>query len=336
MKRVVTFGELMLRLSPSHCKRLLQNDVLYATFGGAEANVAVSLSNFGIAADYVSKFPKNPIGDAAISELKKFGVGTKNIIRGGERMGIYFLEKGASQRASVCTYDRKYSAISAAEKEEFDWEHIFSEAEWFHFTGITPALGENLSEICLEACKVAKNKGIRISCDLNYRSKLWSREQAFETMSKLAEYIDLCIANETDASDVFGIEAPNQSDLGFNKYEYIAQELKRKFQYNAVAISQRESITADDNLWSALLYKDGQFYHSQKYSLHIVDRVGGGDSFAAGLIYGILDEKENQEVLDFAVAASALKHSIEGDFNRVSVAEVEKLMNGNGSGRIQR
>lgn len=330
----------MLRLAPNGYYRFFQDDQLQATFGGGEANVAVSLANFGEDVSYVTKLPENPIGDACIRNLRSFNVNTENIIRGGERIGIYFLEKGASQRGSVCIYDRAHSSISEANIEDFDWDKIFEGAEWFHFTGITPALGSNLVDICIEACKKAKEKGITISCDLNYRSKLWTKAEANQAMTELCKYVDVCIANEEDAKDVFGIQAENtdvsKGKLDKEAYKSVARQLMDRFSFKKVAITLRTSISASDNDWSGMLYNGENYFFSKEYPLHIVDRVGGGDSFGAGLIYALLHEKPMQETIEYAVAASALKHSIEGDFNRVSVAEVEKLVGGDESGRVQR
>ena len=338
--RVVTFGEIMLRLAPNGYYRFFQNDQMQATFGGGEANVAVSLANFGLDSAYVTKLPTHAIGQAAVDALRYFGVDTANIVRGGERVGIYYLEKGASQRGSVCIYDRKYSAIQMAETADFDWDTIFEGAEWFHFTGITPALGENLVQICKEACEAAKKRGIKISCDLNYRGKLWTREQARAAMTDLCQYVDVCISNEEDAKDVFGIEAENTDiyggKLNHEGYRSVARQLADKFGFEKVAITLRSSLSASDNDWAAMLYDGEEYYFSKSYRLHIVDRVGGGDSFGAGLIYSLLTGKNSRDAIEFAVAASALKHSIEGDFNRVTVKEVEKLAKGDGSGRVQR
>ena len=265
---------------------------------------------------------------------------TSYITRGGDRVGIYYLEKGASQRPSKVIYDRAYSAIALASKEDFDWEKIFDGAEWFHFTGITPALGDNVAEICLEAVKAAKKLGLKVSCDLNYRKKLWTREKAGKVMAELMPYVDVCIANEEDASDVFGIKAEN-TDIEGGKidgegYKEVAKKLKDRFGFSYVAITLRSSISANDNDWAAMLYDGNDCHFSRKYHMHIVDRVGGGDSFGAGLIYAMLDGKDAQGIIEFAVAASCLKHSIEGDYNMVSVAEVESLAGGNASGRVQR
>ena len=342
MAKIVTFGELMLRLAPNGYYRFFQNDQMQATFGGGEANVAVSLANYGMDSVYVTKLPKHAIGQAAVDSLRYFGVDTSKIVRGGDRVGIYFLEKGASQRGSVCIYDRAHSAIQEASASDFDWDSIFEGADWFHFTGITPALGPNVVEICREACKAAKAKGVKISCDLNYRGKLWTRAQAREAMTDLCQYVDVCISNEEDAKDVFGIEAEATDiyggKLNHEGYKSVAKQLADKFGFEYVAITLRESRSAFDNGWSAMLFdvKADEYCFSKKYNLHIIDRVGGGDSFGGGLIYSLLSGKDTQAAVEFAVAASALKHSIEGDYNMVTLAEVEKLAGGDGSGRIQR
>lgn len=340
MGRVVTFGEIMLRLAPNGYYRFFQDDQLQATFGGGEANVAVSLANYGIKTSFVTKLPSHAIGQAAVNNLRYFGVDTDFIARGGERVGIYYLEKGASQRGSVCIYDRAHSSIQEAEASDFNWDEIFDGAEWFHFTGITPALGANLVNICEEACKAAKAKGVKISCDLNYRGKLWTRDEAREAMTRLCKYVDVCISNEEDAKDVFGIEAVG-SDIYGGKldtegYKSVAKQLADKFGFEKVAITLRTSISANDNDWQGMLYDGENYCFSKQYHLHIVDRVGGGDSFGGGLIYSLLSGYSTQDAIEFAVAASALKHSIEGDFNRVTVAEVKKLAGGDASGRVQR
>lgn len=338
--KVITFGEIMLRLAPHGYYRFTQANDYEATFGGGEANVAVSLANFGLAAAFVTKLPTHDIGQCAINDLRKYGVDTNYIVRGGERVGIYYLEKGASQRASQVIYDRANSAIALASEEDFDWDKIFEQAQWFHFTGITPALGDNVANICLSACQAAKQRGITISCDLNFRKKLWSSQKAQEVMGQLMQYVDVCIANEEDAEKVFGIKASNtdvtQGSLNHEGYIEVAQQLTKRFGCKAVAITLRESISASDNNWAAMLYQNDQAYFSKKYPVHIVDRVGGGDSFGAGLIYAMINDKDPQSTIEFAVAASCLKHSIEGDYNRVSVKEVENLANGDGSGRVQR
>lgn len=340
MKKVVTFGELMLRLAPNGYYRFFQNDQMQATFGGGEANVAVSLANYGLKSVYVTKLPSHAIGQAAVNSLRYFGVDTSEIVRGGDRVGIYYLEKGASQRGSVCIYDRAHSAIAEADSSDFNWDSIFEDADWFHFTGITPALGDNVADICLEACKAAKTRGVKISCDLNYRGKLWSREKARETMTRLCKYVDVCISNEEDAKDVFGIEAEGSDiyggKLNHDGYKSVAKQLADTFDFEKVAITLRSSISANDNDWAGMLYDGTDYCFSKSYHLHIVDRVGGGDSFGGGLIYALLSEKSSKDAIEFAVAASALKHSVEGDYNRVGVAEVEKLSGGDGSGRVQR
>ena len=340
MKRIVTFGEIMLRLAPEGYTRFLQTDKMQATFGGGEANVAVSLANYGIDSVYVTKLPKNAIGQAAIDSMRYFGVDTTKVVRGGDRIGVYYMEKGASQRGSVCIYDRAHSAIADAAREDFDWDAIFEGADWFHFTGITPALGKNVAVICEDACRAAKAKGIKISCDLNYRGKLWTCEEAREAMTVLCKYVDVCISNEEDAKDVFGIEAENTDiyggKLNHDGYKSVAKQLADKFGFEKVAITLRSSMSASDNDWAGMLYDGENYCFSKSYHLHIVDRVGGGDSFGGGLIYALLAGKSTQEAIEFAVAASALKHSIEGDYNRVTISEVEKLAGGDGSGRVQR
>lgn len=338
--KAVTFGELMLRLAPEGYLRFSQAEKLGMTFGGGEANVAVSLANFGIEVDFISKLPKNDIGQCAINSLRKYGVGTSKIARGGERVGIYFLEKGASQRASKVIYDRAYSAISEAKSEDFDWEKLLNGVNWFHFTGITPALSDNLAKITEEALKICKAKNITVSCDLNYRKKLWSKEKANSVMTNLMQYVDVLIANEEDASDVFNIHAENtdidKGKIDFEGYKSVVTQLVKRFNFKIVAITLRESLSANDNNWSALLYDNQNFYFSKKYAMHIVDRVGGGDSFGAGLIYSFLNKFTMQKSIEFAVASSCLKHSIEGDYNLVTVDEVLSLSNGGGSGRVVR
>ena len=338
--KAVTFGELMLRLAPENYLRFVQSEKYEATFGGAEANVAVSLSNYGTDVAFVTKLPAHEIGQAAVNSLRKFGVDTSKIVRGGDRVGIYYCEKGASQRPSKVIYDRAYSSIATATKADFDWDKIFEGVNWFHFTGITPALGDNVAEICLEACKKAKAKKITVSCDLNFRKKLWSKEKACKVMSELCKYIDYCIANEEDAKDVFGIEAEGSDiyggKLNHDGYISVAKKLTDKFNFKGVAITLRESKSANDNDWSGMLFTDGQAVFSKKYSMHIVDRVGGGDSFGGGLIYSLMNGYAPQAAIEYAVAASCLKHSIEGDYNMVSVDEVQKLAGGDASGRVQR
>ena len=341
MGKIVTFGEIMLRLKSPAKERLFQSGMLESVFGGSEANVAVSLAIFGKESEYVTALPDNDIGRAVISSLSYYGVNV-NSVNKESRLGIYFLEDGACQRPSKVIYDRAGSSIALATKEDFDWDAIFEGASWFHFTGITPALGDNVAEICLEACKKAREKGITVSCDLNYRKKLWTKEKAGQVMGELCKYVDVCISNEEDANDVFGIksEATDVTSGKLNKdgYKEVAKKLTERFGFKKVAITLRTSLSANDNLWAGMLYdgKSGESYFSKEYKMHIVDRVGGGDSFGGGLIYACSNDFDNQSTIEFAVAASCLKHSIEGDFNMVSVSEVQTLAGGDGSGRVQR
>lgn len=339
-KRVITFGEIMMRLNPEGYMRFVQAPRFEVSYAGGEANVAVSLANFGVDAAFVSKVPNHEIGQCAVNALRQFGVDTSLILRGGSRLGVYYCEKGASQRPSKVIYDRADSAVALSTPEEYDWDRIFDGADWFHWTGITPALGGAMPEICLAACEAAKRKNVTVSCDLNYRKKLWTRQEACAVMSKLMPYVDLCIANEEDAKDVFGIEAED-TDLEGGKlnrqgYFSVASQICERFGCAKAAITLRGSLSASDNEWSAMLYDGGDACFSPTYKVHIVDRVGGGDSFAGALIYTQLMGMENQKAIRFAVAASCLKHSIEHDFNLVSVNEVESLCSGNGSGRVQR
>ena len=339
-KKVVTFGEIMMRLNPEGYLRLVQANKLEVSYAGGEANVAVSLANYGMEASFVSKVPAHEMGQCAVNALRTFGVDTRYMVRGGDRLGLYYVEKGASQRASKVIYDRAGSAVALSKAEDYDWDKIFEGADWFHWTGITPALGGELPQICLEACKAAKAKGVKISCDLNFRKKLWTSEQAGKVMAELMPYVDVCIANEEDAKDVFGIEAEGTDitagKLNHEGYISVAKQLSDRFGFEKVAITLRSSISANDNDWAAMLYADGEAYFSPSYRIHIVDRVGGGDSFGGGLIYSLLSGKEPQDAINFAVAASCLKHTIEHDFNLMSVAEVESLAAGNATGRVQR
>ena len=338
--KVVTFGEIMLRLAPEGYLRFTQADKFGVVYGGGEANVSVSLANYGLDSAFVTKLPAHEIGQSAINALRRYGVDTSMVVRGGDRVGIYFNEKGASQRPSKVIYDRAGSSIATAKSEDFDWAKIFEGVDWFHFTGITPALGQNVADICLEACKAAKAAGVKISCDLNFRKKLWTREQAQKTMTELCKYVDVCISNEEDAHDVFGIDAENTDidggKLNHEGYKSVAKQLADKFGFKKVAITLRTSISANDNDWAALLYDGENYCFSKSYHMHIVDRVGGGDSFGGGLIYSQLMDYSTQDSIEFAVAASCLKHSIEGDYNLVSVDEVKALAGGSGSGRVQR
>ncbi len=340
MAKIVTFGEIMMRLNPSAYLRFVQAESFEASYAGGEANVAVSLANYGQDASFVTKVPATDIGQCAVNALRKYGVQTDSIVRGGPRLGIYFVEKGASQRGSKVIYDRAGSSVALAAPSDFNWESILNGADWFHFTGITPALGGELAEICLDALKVCRAKGIRTSCDLNYRGKLWTREKAGEVMARLMPYVSVCIANEEDAADVFGIRAANTNvqsgKLDHEGYIDVAKQLQRRFGFETVAITLRGSLSANDNDWAGMLYQGEQAYFSTTYRIHIVDRVGGGDSFGGGLIHALVRTFDPQAAIDFAVAASCLKQTIEQDFNHASESEVLALANGNTSGRVQR
>ena len=340
--KIVTFGEIMMRLNPEGYTRFVQAERFEASYAGGEANVAVSLANFGLDAAFVTKLPANPLGEAARNAVRRFGVETKDIVWGGPRLGVYFVEKGASQRASKVVYDRAGSSIALARRGDFDWAKILKGVRWFHFTGITPALGGDLPAICLDALKWCRAHRITVSCDLNYRGKLWTKAEAGACMEKLVPYVDVLIANEADAADVFGIVGKG-SDVERGRldkvgYVSVAEQLIARFGCKKVAITLRTSLSAFDNHWAGMLYdaKAKKAVFSTEYKLHIVDRVGGGDSFGGGLIYALATGRGPQASIDFAVAASALKHSIEHDFNLVSVAEAEALAAGNGTGRVQR
>jgi 2-dehydro-3-deoxygluconokinase len=342
-EKVLTFGEIMMRLSTAGYSRFIQVQNFEVTFGGGEANVAVSLANYGLESYFITKLPKHEIGQAAVNHLRRFGVLDDYIVRGGERIGIYFLETGASQRASKVIYDRSNSAVSTINSNEINWEKAFTDAAWFHWTGITPALGKNTQTALFDACKAAKKKGVKISCDLNFRKKLWTEKEAQTVMNPLMEYVDVCIANEEDAEKSLGLKPKNtditKGELSEEGYAELAYQLKRKYNFDAVAITLRESYSASRNGWSALMIDDKDCKkpsQSKKYDVQIVDRVGGGDSFASGLIYSLLKKENTKEALEFAVAASCLKQTIPGDFNLVSVEEVEKLAKGDASGRVER
>ena len=342
MSKVVTFGEVMLRFNPEGFLRIVQADRFEVNLAGGEANVAVSVANYGVDAAFVTKVPTHEIGDFVIREMRRNGVDTRSILRGGSRLGTFYLEKGSSQRPSKVIYDRAHSAIAEATPEEFNWEEILKDASWFHFTGITPALGENMTKSCLDALITAKKMGIFVSCDLNFRSKLWSKEDANRVMTELMQYVDLCIANEQDASDVFGINAAHTDidggTLDYNAYIDVARELTKRFNFKKVAITLRGSISASRNTWAGMLYdgKTDKAEFSRQYDIQIVDRVGGGDSFGGALIYALETKHDDKYSIEFATAASCLKHTIEHDFNLVSINEVETLAGGNGSGRVQR
>jgi len=351
-KKVGTFGEIMMRLSPPGFLRFVQARSFDVIYGGGEANVAVSLANFGVPVDYVTRLPDNDLGDACIQFLRQYGVGVDKIVRGGDRLGIYFLEMGAVQRGSKVIYDRANSAIATIKRGMIDWKLVFADADWFHWTGITPAISAGTADVCLEAVQVAKEMGLTLSCDLNYRKKLWKwGKTPGEVMPELVRHCDIAIGNEEDADKVFGIKAPETDVVAgkveADKYRYVCEELAKRFpNLKTIAITLRGSISASHNTWSGVLYSppsqggegSGGFYTAPTYDItHIVDRVGGGDSFMAGLIYGLRTYgDDHQKALDFAVAASCLKHSIVGDFNLATVAEVEKLMGGDVSGRVSR
>ncbi|MBR2837683.1 MAG: sugar kinase [Kiritimatiellae bacterium] len=340
--KAVTFGEIMMRLNPEGYLRFVQAGKFEVSYAGGEANVAVSLANYGMDASFVTKLPDNPLGASARNALRQFGVDTSGIVWGGPRLGIYFAEKGASQRASKVVYDRAGSSIALAKRGDFDWAKLLKGAKWFHFTGITPALGGECPAICLDALKYCRAHRITVSCDLNYRGKLWTKAEAGRCMAKLVPYADVLIANEADAADVFGIVGEG-SDVESGKldkagYVSVAEQLVKRFGCRKVAVTLRTSLSASDNLWAGMLYdaKTKKACFSREHRLHIVDRVGGGDSFGGGLIYALATGRRDADAIEFAVAASALKHSIELDFNHVSVAEVETLAAGNGTGRVQR
>jgi 2-dehydro-3-deoxygluconokinase len=341
--KVVTFGEIMLRLSTPGFTRFVQSESLDVTFGGGEANVAAALAGFGLESYFVSRLPAHEIGQAAVNHLRRFGVRVDHIVRAGDRIGIYFLETGASQRASRVIYDRADSAITNIRPEDIDWESVLSGARWFHWTGITPALGPNARASLQAALEAARKHDVTVSCDLNFRKKLWSTSQAQTVMKPLMEYVDVCIANEEDAEKSLGETAGETSvvDARLDEAGYfrLAEHLKRTYGFKAVAITLRESYSASRNGWSAVLVDDAECsrpYRSGQYDIQIVDRVGGGDAFASGLIYGLLSRDDSRAALEFAVAASCLKHSIPGDFNLVSADEVEKLAGGDASGRVER
>jgi len=347
MTRVVTLGEIMLRLKSPQLERLFQSPLLEATFGGGEANVAVSLARFGLDAALATVLPKNPLGEAALGELRRHGVDSSCIVRGGERLGIYFLETGANQRPSVVVYDRSHSSMAEADPGSFDWDAVFDGADWFHISGITPALSQSAADLSLQAVQAAKERGVTVSCDYNYRGKLWKYgRSAPDVMRELVRHIDVGIANEEDCQLSLGITVENgarerqgtQEGLQLARYEALCRKVFEAFpnlKYQAITL--RESHSASHNGWSACLFNGRQFFGSTKYDLtHIVDRVGAGDSFAAGLIYGLTKRMGDEEALNFAVAASALKHTIPGDLNLVTLSEVQHLVSGNASGRVQR
>lgn len=341
--KTVTFGEIMLRLSPPEYQRFVQAQRFDATFGGGEANVAVSLANYGLESYFVTKLPENEIGQACLNHVRRFGVQTDHIARGGERLGIYFLEYGASQRPSKVIYDRARSAVNTLSTDEVDWDVVFDGASWFHWTGITPALGKTPQKTLRAALEAAKDAGVTVSCDLNYRSKLWTVDEARSVMRPLMEHVDVCIANEEDADRSLGMQAGDTDveagELDESGYAELARRLKEEYDFETVAITLRESFSASMNGWSAMLHDDKECaepQRSERYEIQLIDRVGGGDSFAGGLIYGLLTKDDTREALEYAVAASCLKQTIPGDFNLVSPDEVEQLAQGPGSGRVER
>ena len=339
-KKVVTLGEIMLRLSTPDFKRFVQADTFDITYGGGEANVSAALCNYGLNGTFVSKVPNNPIGQSAINHLRRYGVDTQFIARGGERLGIYFLETGASMRASQVVYDRAHASIADVDAAEFDFDKILDGASWFHTTGITPALSDKAAALTEAALKAAKAKGITTSIDLNFRKKLWTKEKAREIMTKLCEHVDVCIGNEEDADLCLGFKAKDtdvtKGELNLDGFKDVFKQMKDRFGFKFIASSLRESHSASDNGWSALVYDGSEFYHTKQYSVRIVDRVGSGDSFASGLIYGLVTGMPMSEAAEFGVAASAIKHTIPGDLNHATLSDVKDLMKGDGSGRVQR
>lgn len=341
MSKILTFGEIMLRLQPPGYKRIIQTDSYEAVYGGGEANVAVSLAQFGDDVEFFTKLPVNPIADACVNTLRGRGVGTGKIVRGGDRMGIYFCEKGFSQRASQVIYDRAHSAISEIKESDYDAAALLDGVQWLHWTGITPAISDNAAQAVADLMAEAKKRGVAVSCDLNFRKKLWSREKANAVMTRLLDGVQWLISNEEDCKDVFGIEAEGSSIVGgklsVEGYAGIGRKVLAMFpSMKAVAFTLRESYSAGRNGWSAILVTADKVFTSKHYDIDIIDRVGGGDSFGAGLIHGLVNGWSEQRSLEFAVAASCLKHTIEGDFNAVSEDEVLKLVGGDGSGRVQR
>jgi 2-dehydro-3-deoxygluconokinase len=339
-KKVVTLGEIMLRLSTPGFERFVQTDSFDVTYGGGEANVAVAVSNYGLNGTFVTKVPDNAIGQAAINHIRRYGVDTQYIAKGGKRLGIYFLETGASMRASQVIYDRAGASIADVDISEFDFDKILDGASWFHTTGITPALSDKAAALTEAALKAAKAKGITTSIDLNYRKKLWSKEKAREVMTRLCQYVDVCIGNEEDADTTLGFTSEGtditKGELNLEGYKSVFKQMKDKFGFKYIASTLRESHSASDNGWSALVYDGTDFYHTRQYEVRIVDRVGSGDSFASGFIYGLVTGMPMKDAAEFGVAASALKHTMPGDLNHATLDEVRGLMKGDASGRVQR
>ncbi len=342
-RKIVTFGEIMLRLAPPEFLRIQQTEIFEATFGGGEANVAVSLANFGLISEYITRLPENDVAKAAIMTLRKFGVKTGHILKGGDRIGIYYLETGAVARGSKVIYDRAGSSMATIKPGMIDWDTVFDDAQWFHWTGITPAISQSAADSCLEAILKAREKNITISCDLNYRKNLWKYgKKAGEVMEEMVKHCDVILGNEEDAEMVFGIMAPEidveKGKVNASSFLPVTEGIMKKFpQCKKVIITIRGSLNASHNTWSGVLWNGKELFQAPVYDItHIVDRVGGGDAFMAGLIYGLISYKDDQKALDYAVAASCLKHTIKGDFNIISVDEVEKLMAGDSSGRVSR
>lgn len=335
MSKVITFGEIMLRLAPEGYQRFVQAESFGAVYGGSEANVALSLSILGAESAYVTRLPSHELGQAAVNALRRYGVDTSLIVRGGPRIGVYYMERGASQRASKVVYDRAGSSFALASPSDFDWDVIFSGADWFHLTGITPALGGNLPEICLEACKAAKSRGITVSFDPNYRKNLWTLEKANEVLSQIMPYVDVLVSNETQARELFHLDCAETEDRIGNS-RAVAQALFERFPLQKIALTIRTTIHAEENLFQAMLFERNAEAVSQQHDLHIVDRVGGGDAFAAGLIYALRQDYDLEKSIRFAAAAAALKHAVEGDANLVTQSEVQALAEGGSSARVAR
>ena len=332
--KIITFGELMLRLSPDNNERFTQAHSYEAVYGGGEANTAVSLANFNVDTRYVTKLPNHTIGQSAVNSLRQYGVDVSRIVRGGDQIGIYFLEKKTSQRPTNVIYNRNGSAFALATKEDFDWNSIFEGATWFHFSGITPAISDNMAEITIEACKEAKKRNITVSCDLNYRSKLWSSEKACEAMSRICQYVDVCIANEDDAIGIFSMNPADAN--GEEKNAYIARELMKKFPFKMVASVWRTETSITTFKLQSMIYTEGKAYYSKEFFMHILDYIGAGDAYCAGLIYSLINNFDPQKAVEFANAASCLKHTVSGDYNLVTVDEVMKLAFSDAGNEVQR
>lgn len=338
--KMTGFGDFLVRLSPPGYQRFLQAKSFDINYTGAEANVCVALAHMGVPTEFVTRLPQNEIAYAAIGELRKHGVDTGKIVFGGDRIGVFYLEKGAAQRPSRIVYDRKYTSVAESIPEHYDWKTIFSGSSWFHITGITPALSPTMPSVCLDACRTAHEMGLTVSCDLNYRKNLWTSQQAGAVLREMMPYVDVLIANEEDAEKVFGIKASDSDVMGGvlsdSGYAEVARQIEAQYGIHTVAISMRRNLSASDNDWGAMLYQNGEVWHSKRYLIHLVDRVGGGDSFAAGLIYSLMNNFDPQHSIEYAAATSCLKQTVELDFSLSTVSEVEKLVGGNSTGRIER